>query len=64
MGKVFAGYGSCLTLYDLFSAGLGNCNRTRTHNHLIQKQTLNHLTKLEFPIFLQDQSQFKSYLNY
>ena len=24
---------------------LSDCNRTRTHNHLVQKQTLNHLTK-------------------
>ena len=24
---------------------LSDCNRTRTHNHLVQKRTLNHLTK-------------------
>ena len=23
-----------------------NCNRTRTHNHLVRKRTLNHLAKL------------------
>ena len=64
MREVFASDCSCVTLYDLFGVGLGNCNKTRTDNHLIHKQTLNHLTKLGFPIFLQDQSEFKSYLNY
>ena len=27
-------------------ASLSDCNGTRTHNHLVHKQTLNHLTKL------------------
>ena len=26
---------------------LSDCNRTRTHNHLLRKQTLNHLVKLD-----------------
>ena len=26
--------------------GLSDCNWTRTHNHLVHKQTLNHLAKL------------------
>ena len=26
--------------------GLSDCNRTRTHNHLVRKRTLNHLAKL------------------
>ena len=27
---------------------LHDCNRTRTHNHLVHKQTLNHLAKFLF----------------
>ena len=25
---------------------ISGCNRTRTHNHLVRKRTLNHLAKL------------------
>ena len=30
-----------------FELGLSDYNRTRTHNHLVRKRTLNHLAKLE-----------------
>ena len=43
---------------------LGDYNRTWNHNHLVHKQTLNHLAKLGFPAFLQNQSESKSSLNY
>ena len=43
---------------------LGEGNRACTHDHLVHKQTFNHLAKLGFPIFLQDQSEFKSCLTY
>ena len=43
---------------------LGDCNRTRTHNHLVRKHTLNHLAKLGFPIYLQDHVEFKCCLDY
>ena len=43
---------SCLNVKKLFVENrrkiwsLSNCNWTRTHNHLVRKQTLNHLAKL------------------
>ena len=43
---------SCLNVKELLARGrreiwsLSDCNLTRTHNHLVHKQTLNHLTKL------------------
>ena len=30
----------------IYTKQLGYCNRIRTHNHLVRKRTLNHLTKL------------------
>ena len=47
---------SCLNVKELLAQNRRNissfrdCNRTRTHNHLVRKQTLNHLAKL--PIWL------------
>ena len=48
IGKRFASGGSFVTLYYLLNAGLFSecCDRTRTHDHLVAKQTLNHLAKL------------------
>ena len=43
---------------------LGDWSRTRIHNHLVPKQTLNHLTKLGCPICLQDHAEFNCCLNY
>ena len=45
---------SCLNVKELLSLletgtkseVLSDCNRTRTHNHSVRKQTLNHLAKL------------------
>ena len=43
---------SCLNVKELFvqdrgeTWSLSDCNWTRTHNHLVHKQTLNHLAKL------------------
>ena len=31
---------------DDYTTGLSDCNWTRTHNHLVHKQTLNHLAKM------------------
>ena len=43
---------------------LADCNRTRTHNHLVRKHTLNYLAKLGFPIYLKDHVKFKCCLDY
>ena len=43
---------SCLNVKELLARNrreiwcLSDCNWTRTHNHLVRKRTLNHLTKL------------------
>ena len=49
---------SCLNVMELLaqsmreSWSLSGCNWTRTHNHLIQKRALNHLTSLALPVWL------------
>ena len=36
----------CFTIFRIHEYSLSDCNRTRTHNHLFCKRTLNHLAKL------------------
>ena len=46
MSKKLSKYISFFDCFDKTLIVLGDCNGTRTHNHLVHKRTLNHLAKL------------------